>query len=95
MHFEDWDYDRENKAVNDYLMKFDNDLDKLFTTSNPQDLDEIIKSVMKKNTPKRKKHKAPKETNRITDLMVKYDLPCLYVVEEFIIDDCIIDPHPD
>ena len=100
MNFEEWDWDKEGRDVNEYLRSKESDewLSEFFRTTTPEDLDSIVKRIngSKGSLPNprpKKKRKKRQETNRITDLMDKYDLSCEYVIEEFIVDDDIIDPE--
>ena len=94
MDFSDWDWDKEGRDVNEYLRSKESEewLSEFFRTTTPEDLDSIVKKIngSKKTFPKPKRKKS--DDNRIHTLMDKYDLSCEYVIEEFIVDNDIIDP---
>ena len=97
MHFEEWDWEKEGRDVNEYLRSKESEewLSEFFKTTTPEDLDSIVKKIngSKKTFPKPKRKKA--DDNRIHTLMDKYDLSCEYVIEEFIVDNDIIDPDKE
>jgi len=86
LDFSDKGWGEDDEEIAKYVKRFDGDLDALFKNSSPEDLDELIKSV--KGKKKVKKY----DDTLITKLADKYDLPCHYVMEEFMVDDKLIDP---
>ena len=92
---EQWDWDEEGKEVNFYLSDIDmddldqiiddvlrkNELDTFFKHASPQDLDDLIKTVMGKMNKEQRKLKKPKpDFLKIAD---QYNLPLDYVLDEF------------